>query len=132
VSPATHSTRCLVPDHPSPSPKPAVLTAIKVTHTVVWAFFVACTVAIPFSAWRGAHGTAAWFAAIVAVEVIVLAVKGWRCPLSSVASRYTDERRGNFYIYLPNWLATHNKLIFGALYVAGVAFALAQWMRTSA
>ena len=102
------------------------------THTVVWAFFVACIVAIPFAAWRGAPGFAAWFAAIVAVEVIVLAANGWHCPLTSVASRYTDERRDNFDIYLPNWLARHNKLIFGALYVAGVAFALARWMRTSA
>jgi hypothetical protein len=47
-----------------------------------------------------------------------------------VASRYTDERRDNFDIYLPIWLARHNKLIFGALYVAGVAFALVQWLRT--
>lgn len=98
----------------------------------MWAFFVACIVAIPLAAWRGAHGTAAWFAAIVAVEVIVLAVNGCRCPLTSAASRYTAERRANFDIYLPNWLARHNKLIFGALYVAGVAFALARWMRTSA
>ena len=117
-----------MPGHPSPSVKPAVLTAIKVTHTIVWAFLVA----IPLAAWRGAHGTAAWFAAIVAVEVIVLAINGWRCPLTSVASRYTDERSENFDIYLPIWLARHNKLIFGALYVAGVAFAVAQWMRTSA
>jgi hypothetical protein len=121
-----------VSDHPSRSPKPAVLKAIKVTHTVVWAFFVVCIVAIPFAAWRGAHGTAAWCAAIVAVEVIVLAANGWRCPLTSVAGRYTDERRDNFDIYLPNWLARHNKLIFGALYVAGVAFAVARWMRTLA
>ena len=62
----------------------------------------------------------------------MLAANGWRCPLTAVASRYTDERRDNFDIYLPNWLASHNKLIFGALYVAGVAFALARWMRTSA
>jgi polyferredoxin len=96
----------------------------------VWAFFVACIVAIPLAAWRGAHGAAAWFAAIVAVEVIVLAANGWRCPLTSVASRYTDERRDNFDIYLPIWLARHNNLIFGALYVAGVSFALVQWLRT--
>jgi hypothetical protein len=87
-----------VPHHPSPSLEPAVLTAIKVTHTVVWASFVACIVAIPLAAWRGAHGTAAWFAAIVALEVIVLAVNDWRCPRTSVASRYTDERRDNFEI----------------------------------
>ena len=132
MSPSAHSTRCLVPDHPSTAAKPAVLTAIKLTHTIVWAFFVACIVTIPLAAWRGGYGAASWFTAIVAIEVIVLAVNGWRCPLTSVASRYTDERRENFDIYLPIWLARHNKLIFGALYVAGVVFAVAQWMRTSA
>ena len=89
---------------------------------------VTCILAIPFAAWRGAHGTAAWFAAIVAAEVIVLAVNGWRCPLTSVASRYTDERSANFDNYLPIWPAVHNKQIFGSLYVAGVAFALVQSM----
>jgi hypothetical protein len=43
----------------------------------------------------------------------------------------TDERRDNFDIFLPHWLAKYNKHIFGALYVAGVTFALVQWMRTS-
>jgi len=52
----------------------------------------------------------------------------WRCPLTSVAARYTSDRRPNFDIYLPEWLAEHNKLIFGALYVAGVAFAFARWV----
>ncbi len=54
----------------------------------------------------------------------------WRCPLTSVASRYTDDRRENFDIYLPEWLAKHNKLIFGALYFAGVVFAVARWAHT--
>jgi hypothetical protein len=53
----------------------------------------------------------------------------WRCPLTSIAARYTDERRDNFDIYLPEWLAKHNKSIFGVLYVAVVVFALVQWVR---
>jgi hypothetical protein len=52
-----------------------------------------------------------------------LAINGWRCPMTLMAGRFTDERRENFDIYLPIWLAKHNKLIFGALYVAGVLFA---------
>jgi hypothetical protein len=76
-----------VPNQPSPSHKPEALTAIKLTHTVVWACFVARIVAIPLAAWRGSHGTAAGLAGIVALEVIVLAVNGWRCPLTSMAGR---------------------------------------------
>jgi polyferredoxin len=93
----------------------------------VWAAFVACIVGIPVASWLGEHRIAAWLAAIVAGEVAVLLINGWRCPLTSVASRYTGDRRDNFDIYLPVWLARHNKLIFGVLYVAGVGFALVRW-----
>ena len=63
----------------------------------------------------------------VLIEVVVPAVNGWRCHLTSVAACYTEDRRGNFDIYLPEWLARHNKLIFGALCVAGIATTLARW-----
>jgi hypothetical protein len=57
----------------------------------------------------------------------VLILNRWRCPLTSVAARYTDDRRDNFDIYLPEWIARHNQLIFGTLYVAGIIFTLARW-----
>lgn len=107
------------------------LKTIKVAHTVAWAFFVSCILAIPVASWRGEHHVAAWFAAIVAAEVAILVANKWRCPLTSVAARYTHDRRDNFDIYLPEWLAKHNKTIFGALYVAVVLFALLRWSRAS-
>jgi hypothetical protein len=66
---------------------------------------------------------------VVAGEVAILVANQWRCPLTSIAARYTDERRDNFDIYLPEWLAKRNKSIFGALYVAAIVFALVQWAR---
>jgi len=67
--------------------------------------------------------------AVVAGEVAVLAFNNGRCPLTSLAARYTADRRDNFDICLPQWLARHNKLIFGTLYVTGVALALVRWAR---
>ena len=32
---------------------------------------------------------------------------------------------------LPLWLARHNKWIFGSLYVAGVAYAMARWAQAA-
>jgi hypothetical protein len=55
----------------------------------------------------------------------VLLFNRMRCPLTGVAARYTDDRRDNFDIYLPEWLARHNKTIFGTLYVAGVLLTVA-------
>jgi hypothetical protein len=104
------------------------LVTIKVAHTVVWVFFVACIFAIPVASWLGEHRAAAWFAAIVFIDVAILLLNKWRCPLTSMAARYTDNRRDNFDIYLPEWLAKYNKHIFGTLYGAFLAFALARWM----
>ena len=85
---------------------------------------VAVILAIPVAAWRGRSSWAAWLIGIMLVEVLVLAVNGWRCPLTDLAARYTEDRRANFDIYLPLWLATHNKWIFGSLFVAGLVFAI--------
>jgi hypothetical protein len=104
-----------------------VLKTIKVIHTIVWAVFASCIFAIWIFAWRAEFSYAALLIGIVCVEVLVIVLNDWRCPLTPIAARYTDDRRDNFDIYLPEWLARHNKLIFGALYFAGVFFTLARW-----
>ena len=104
------------------------LTAIRVLHTAVWAVFAGCIVAIPVLAWQGRSGVAAVLAAVVLGEVVVLWLNRWSCPLTAVAARYTDDRRANYDIYLPEWLARYNKQIFGPLYVAGVAYAVVRFL----
>jgi hypothetical protein len=105
------------------------LVAIKFAHAVVWAFFAGCIVAIPVVAWFGEFRIAAVLAAIVFLEVVVLLVYRWSCPLTAIAVRYTSDREPNFDIYLPKWLAQYNKVIFGVLYVAGLVFATALWVK---
>ena len=96
-------------------------------HTVAWGFFAGCILAIPVVSWWGRHVAVAWLSAIVLAEVVILVANGWRCPLTAVAARFTEQRHDNFDIYLPLWLARHNKLIFGALYLLGMAFAYFRW-----
>ncbi len=47
--------------------------------------------------------------------------------LIAVAARYTVDLRDNFDIYLPEWLARHNKLIFGSIHLGGIAVTFARW-----
>jgi len=108
-------------------PDPRALLAVKIVHTVVWVFFVLCIVAIPVLAWCGEYVAATWFAGIVLVEVLVLLLNRWRCPLTPVAARFTADRRANFDIFLPEWLARHNKVIFGTLYLAGIVYLVLRW-----
>lgn len=100
----------------------------KTVHTVVWAVFAACVLAIPPLAWRGRLEPAAWLAGAVLLESLVLAANRWTCPITPLAARFTEDRRANFDIYLPEWLARHNKTIFGSLYLAGLVLLLVRWL----
>lgn len=66
--------------------------------------------------------------AIILIEVVVLIVNGWRCPLTNFAAKYAKERKDNFDIYLPNWLAKYNMAIFGSLFVASIIFTFFRWV----
>jgi len=66
---------------------------------------------------------------IVLLECGVLAVNGGRCPLSDLAARFTADRNSNFDIYLPNWLDSHNKTIFGTLFVVNELIVLWCWLK---
>ena len=100
------------------------LRAIRLLHTAVWGFFAVAILILPLLAWRGEFMWVGVVTAVVLIEVGILAVNGWRCPLTNVAGQFTRERRANFDIYLPVWLASYNKQVFGALFVAGLLFAL--------
>jgi uncharacterized membrane protein len=103
------------------------LFAIKAFHTLVWAFFAGCIIAIPFAAYAREFRVAALLIAAVMVEVLIIAFNRGSCPLTPMAARYTADRADNFDIFLPIWLARYNKIIFGALYVAGLIYALGVW-----
>jgi hypothetical protein len=105
------------------------LKQIKLLHTVIWAIMAASIVAVPWAAWFGAFRLAFGLTLLVLGECAVLAVNGGRCPLTDIAACYTEERADNFDIYLPLWLARHNKRIFGFLFVAGELVLIWQWIR---
>ena len=86
------------------------------------------TVCIPVVAWRREFTWVAGLATVVLIEVTILGMNKMSCPLTAVAARYTEDRRANFDIYLPHWLAAYNKQVFGALFMAGLLFALFRWI----
>jgi hypothetical protein len=107
----------------------SALRMIKLVHTVVWVFFAGSIFAIPVCAALGEYKAALVLIGIVFVEVLILVVNGMRCPLTGVAARYTDDRRDNFDIYLPEWLARNNKTVFGLLYVLGIILTIVRWAK---
>jgi hypothetical protein len=117
-------------DAPTPAEDTAHrLNRIKVLHTVIWAIMAASILAIPWAAWFGQLRWAFGLTLLVVGECLVLAFNRGRCPLTDVAARYTHERADNFDIYLPVWLARHNKSIFGFLFVIGEIVLIWRWIR---
>jgi len=113
--------------HASARPHDArkALRRIKLLHTLVWAFFASCIVAIPVAAAAGAIPLALGLAAVVGIEVAVLLLNGFKCPLTGVAARYTPDRQDNFDIYLPLWLARprpepRERLVLGKTFARAV------------
>jgi hypothetical protein len=106
-----------------------VLTAIKLLHTAIWAFLAACIFALPVLALLRRFRWASILTVIVLLECGLLAVNGGRCPLTDLASRFTVDRNPNFDIYLPSWLAQHNKIVFGWLFVVGELVVVGCWLR---
>lgn len=117
----------IVAPRPTSAHQARQLRTVKTLHTLAWAFFAGSIIGLPICGWVRRYDVAMVLAGIVSLEVVILAVNSWRCPLTAVASRFTPDRRANFDIYLPEGLARHNKSIFGTLVVVGVLFTLARW-----
>ena len=84
--------------------------------------------ALPVAAFTGNFRWALLLTAFVVCECAVLAGNRGRCPLTDWAARFTGDRAANFDIYLPNWLARHNKAIFGTLFVVNELIVLWRWL----
>ena len=117
------------PPRSTPVLSPAgTLRLVRLLHTLVWAVFAASILAIPALAWTGRWVATSALIALVSVECLVLIANRMRCPLTDFAARYTEDRRDNFDIYLPLWLARYNKVVFGSLFAAGIIFtAILRW-----
>ena len=101
------------------------LLKIKLIHTIIWFIFV---VAILYVCYAGAFNKITrlvWFCiGAVVVEGIVLMINRGKCPLTSIAAKYTDNRSANFDIFLPEWLAKHNKTLFTTIFMIGLILVL--------
>lgn len=100
------------------------LIAIKSLHTLIWFAYVIIIFYILYNALIDRIDTKFWIAvASVIVEGIILIANRWRCPLTVAAKRYSEDVSVGFDIFIPRWLAEHNKTIFTTLFVIAMIIA---------
>ncbi|MBX9784236.1 MAG: hypothetical protein K2X48_13180 [Chitinophagaceae bacterium] len=93
------------------------LTLIKTLHTIIWLFFNVVIFYLLYAVIINKIDKWVWIGVgLVALEVITLLVFKWFCPLTVWAKKYSDSAKNNFDIYLPEWLAKYNKLIYGSIF----------------
>ncbi len=101
------------------------LRAIKIAHTLIWAFFVAVIFYVVYSGITGDVNVFTWISIfLVFLEGVVLLLFRMFCPLTLWARKYSDSEKDNFDIYLPNWLARYNKQIFTIIFILGLILVL--------
>ncbi|MBP2282794.1 hypothetical protein H4V97_001112 [Flavobacterium sp. CG_23.5] len=94
------------------------LTIIKIIHTVIWVFFNVVLFYLLYSVLINKIDKWVWICiGLILMEGLVLLLFKRMCPITVIARKYSDSTKDNFDIFLPNWLAKHNKLIYTTFFV---------------
>ena len=104
------------------------LVLIKSLHTLIWIVMVCIIAYVVYSGVSGDITVYSWLAvgAVIGEGLVLWLFKG-KCPLTVWARTYSDSQKDNFDIYLPEWLAKYNKLIFTMVFVVGFILMLLQY-----
>jgi len=93
------------------------LVIIKMLHTAIWVFFNVILFYLFYSVINNVITKWLWICiGIIVMEGLILLIFKGMCPLTLVAQKYSDFAKDNFDIYLPNWLARYNKLIYSTFF----------------
>ena len=102
------------------------LVVIKLVHTLIWVFFNGVLVYLYYAVLTRNVGFWFWMGiGVIVLECIILVSLRWTCPLTFLARRYSDSEKENFDIYLPLWLAKHNKEIYSVIFAVLVVLYIA-------
>jgi hypothetical protein len=97
------------------------LLFIKSIHTVVWLFFNVVIFYLLYAAIANRIDKWVWICiGLVLIEGLVLLAFKMFCPLTVLARKYSNSTKGNFDIFLPNWLAKYNKHIYTTIFFIAV------------
>lgn len=101
---------------------------IKLCHSAVFVILSAAVLYVFYSGIVGPITKWTWLALGLALgEGVVLALSGWRCPLTRLAEKLGAEHGAVSDIFLPKWFADRVFWICGFSLAAGCALVLVRW-----
>ena len=95
------------------------LKKVKILHTLIWIFFNVVISYMLYAVISNKLDIWLWICyVIILLEILTLSYFKFSCPLTLIARKYSNSKKANFDIYLPNWLAKYNRIIYGAVILA--------------
>jgi len=92
---------------------------------MIWAVMVAAIFYILYCGISGQSNTLLFVSlGIMLFEIVVLMLNHWSCPFTFMAKRMKEDWQDGDDIFIPQWLAIHNKTIFGTLLAIGTVLVI--------
>lgn len=89
------------------------LILVKILHTAIWVFFNVVIFYLLYAVIVNRIDIWVWICiSLIVLEGLILLIFKSICPVTLMARKYSDSEKDNFDIYLPNWLAKYNKIIY--------------------
>lgn len=105
------------------------LTKIKLIHTGIWLFYNIVIGYLVYAVLSGRIDKWMWIClGMIVIEALILAIFKRTCPITIVARKYSNSSKENFDIFLPEWLARNNKLIYSIIVGVSLIILIARFI----
>jgi hypothetical protein len=104
------------------------LAIIRSVHTAIYAVMAVSTFTLLYAGATARHGAWLWVAlAVLAIEVVVFAGSGMKCPLTALAVKYGAKTGHVFDTLLPERFTRYTFRFFGTVMTVGLLLLAARW-----
>ena len=105
------------------------LAVIRSVHTAIYLVMASSTFGVVYAGLAGRSGPWLWVAlALLAIEVVVFAGNGFKCPLTAMAVTHGAASGHVFDTFLPEPITRNTFRFFGSLLAAGLSLLAARWL----
>lgn len=107
------------------------LTLIKILHTLIWVFFNIVIFYLLYAVIINKLDKWVWIClGIIVLEGFILLIFKAICPITLIARGYSDSKKDNFDIFLPNWLAKYKKPIYTTIVIIAIIILIYRLLNT--
>lgn len=98
---------------------------IKIIHSAIWVVMVSAIFYIVYAGITDTINIYLWISlGLLVLEGLALAIFKGSCPLTIVAKKSKTDYQDGDDIFLPKWLAIHNKAVFSTILAVGLILLL--------